>query len=427
MGTVQQRIAVVDGYRTPFLESFDEYSGLSAIDLAQQVVAKLVQATDLPPGVVDEVIFSCGAPPVIAPNIGREVVLRLGLGTSIPGYTLNQACISSFQTVINAAQQILAGKARAVICGGVEALSMAPVPFPSKLITALHELSKSGTRLRKFHSLRHLDPRDFFPKPLQFLEPSTGLSLGEHAENLAKEYSISRKAQDEFAFRSHSLAGAALREGRFAEELAPVYNGETMITVDGCIRLDTDLEQLARLTPLHDPTFGTVTSGNSTPLTDGASAVLVMREDHAKALGYRPLGYLVDHATIASDPDVQPLLGPVFATRKLFETCTVPYSSMDLIDLHEASAAAVLAVQHCFDSKTFSDEHLGGGTPIGEIDPEKLNTYGGSIALGHPYAATGCRMILRSLRELRRTSLHYALLTSGAAGAMGTSLVVETD
>lgn len=427
--TAKNRVAVVAGKRTPFVKSFSDFKDLTALDLAQHVCANVVEGIDLNPKEIDEVIYSCVISPLLTPNLAREVVLRLGWPRHIPGWSLNKACTSSLQVAISATESIMAGKNTTILCGGVECLSSAPVPFPKRLVDTLLALQKAKSVMHKLKTLQSLNLADFIPQAPKIAEASTGLTMGEHADLMAKQNGISREAQDLFAHRSHALAAAAIKDGRFAQDIAPVPlpKSEKMVSEDNCVRLEPDMDKLRKLSPVFDRNYGTVTAGNASPLTDGASAFILMREDKAKALGYKPLGYVKDYATAAVDPNFQLLLGPVPSSYKVLKQAGMSLKDMDLIDMHEAFAAQALSVIKYFPSKEFAKEHLGSDEPIGEIDMDKLNVYGGSISIGHPFAATGGRMITRSLRELQARKKQYALLTACAAGGMGVSMILEAE
>jgi acetyl-CoA acyltransferase len=260
-------------------------------------------------------------------------------------------------------------------------------------------------------------------------ELSTGLTMGESAEKMAKENGISREAQDGFALRSHRLAAAATDDGRLKEEIVRAYippDFRKSLAEDDGIRRDTNLEALAALPPVFDRKFGSLTAGNSSPLTDGAAALLMVSEDKAKALGYRPLGYLRSYAFRGVDPFDQLLIGPAYTTPMALQRAGLSLGDIDLIDLHEAFAAQVLSVLQAFESERFAREKLGRSKPIGKVDLERVNVMGGSIAIGHPFGATGARITLSILKELRRRRGGFGLVSVCAAGGLGFSMVVET-
>lgn len=421
------RVALVDGVRTPFVRAFAEFKDLNATDLARFVVRELLQKTELDPEVIDEVIMGAVLPPTHAPNIAREVVLGLGLPRRIPGFTVTRACASSVQALINAAEGIMTGEYDVVIAGGTESMSNLPVTYSKGVVDSLMALSKARTLGARMKALSGLKLEEFVPRPPEIAETSTGRSMGQHAELMARKNGISRAEQDEFALQSHLRAAAAAEDGRTAEELCPVWAPPNFAPVerDMMVRPDTSLEALGSLKPAFDRRYGTLTAGNSSGLTDGASAVLVMSEARARELGYTPLAYLKSWASTSLDPDDQLLLGPAYAIPMALDRAGLTLAEMDLVELHEAFAAQVLSVLKALESADFAREKLGRDEPVGAVDRSRLNVNGGSIALGHPFGATGTRMVLGAARELARRDARYACLSLCTAGAMGTAMVLE--
>jgi acetyl-CoA acyltransferase len=266
------------------------------------------------------------------------------------------------------------------------------------------------------------------PVPPALKEPSTGLTMGESAEKMAKENGISRRAQDEFAHRSHTLAAKAWADGRLGQDVMTVYPPPKLepFHEDNLVRKDSSLESYAKLRPVFDRKYGTITAGSSSPLTDGASALLVMREAKAKALGMKPLGFVRSWAFSAVDPSEQLLQGPVYAAPVALDRAGLTMKNMDLIDMHEAFAAQVLSNIQGLESDTFAQKKLGREERVGTVDWDRLNVMGGSIAVGHPFASTGARQILQTLRELGRRGGQFALCTACAAGGLGAAMVLES-
>jgi acetyl-CoA acyltransferase len=422
------RIAIVQGLRTPFAKQSTAYKSLSAQDLGRAVVSELVQRCGIDPKEIDMLVYGQVVPSVSAPNIAREIVLGTGLPMDIQAWSVSRACATSYQSLTSAAEAILAGQGTVAITGGADSSSDVPITVSKNLTAALIDLQKARTLGDRLEILSKLRPGDLVPVPPALKEPTTGLTMGESAEKMAKENRISREAQDEFAHRSHSLAAKAWAEGRFADEvmtlLVPPRYADS-IAEDNLVRKDSALESYAKLKPVFDRKYGSVTAGNSSPLTDGASALLVMREDKAKALGYEPLGYLKSWAYAALDPSGQLLMGPAYAVPKALDRAGVKLRDMDLVDLHEAFAAAVLSQLEGLGSKKFAEEKLGRSEAVGEVPDEKLNVLGGSIAIGHPFAATGARQITQTLRELKRRGGGLALCAACAAGGLGAAVVLE--
>jgi len=425
-----RRAAVVAGLRTPFVKAGTDFKDLSAVDLGALVVNELVARSGLAPKEFDSVVFGQVIPSPTVTLIGREMVLRSQLPRSVQAHTASRACATSIQTTTDAADQIQLGHSDCALVGGTESISDAPIFASHALAQALVELSRArslGDRLKIISSLR---PKDFTPNPPALKEPTTGLTMGESAELMAQKNGISREAQDRVALESHRRAAAAWEAGKFDQEVMhvavpPAY--ERIATRDNIVRKDTTLEALAQLKPVFDKRYGTITAGNASPLTDGAAALIVMSEEKARSLGIRPLGFVKAYAYAALDPRDQLLQGPAYAAPVALDRARLGLKDMDLVDMHEAFAAQVLSNLKAFASKDFAEKELGRKEPLGEIDPARLNVNGGSIALGHPFAATGARMILQTLRELERRKGQYALLTVCAAGALGAALVLERE
>jgi acetyl-CoA acyltransferase len=380
------------------------------------------------PKEVDMLIYGQVVPSLSAPNIAREIVLGTGLPTEIQAFSVSRACATGYQSLTSAAEAILAGQGTIAITGGADSASDVPIAVSKNLANALVDLQKARTLADRLKILSKLRPGDLVPVPPALKEPSTGLTMGESAEKMAKENGITREAQDAFAHRSHTLAAKAWNEGKFADEVMTVVvppRFTDSIAEDNLVRKDGALDAYAKLRPVFDRKYGTVTAGNSSPLTDGASALLVMREDRAKALGYTPLGYLKSWAYAALDPAGQMLLGPAYAVPKALDLAGMTLKDLDLLDFHEAFSAAVLSQLQALGSKRFAEEKLGRSEAVGNVPEEKLNVTGGSIAIGHPFAATGARQITQTLRELKRRGGGTALVTACAAGGLGAAIVLE--
>lgn len=426
---MSERVAIVDGLRTPFAKRGDALGAFDAVDLGTSVVSELVERNGLDGNDVDQVAFGQVILDVELPNIAREIVLNSPLPDEVEAYSVSEACITSYRTAVNAAATIASGNADVVIAGGVDTLSHAPVVVTDQLQAILNKLADARTVGERARLLSKLRPGDLVPKSPDLEEPSTGETMGEAAERMAKMNGISRDEQDDFAHRSHSLAAQAWERGDFDDEVLtlmtpPDYN--EVIVRDLTVRFDSDRTAYRKLKPSFDRKHGTLTAGNSTPLTDGAAALLMMSETRASEMGLEPLGFLRSSAFTAVDPADQLLIGPVFATPVALDRAGVKLGDIDLIDMHEAFAAQVLSVIKSFESKEFAADKMGRSEPIGEIDWNILNVTGGSVAIGHPFAATGARQISQTLRELRRRDGELALCTACAAGGLGAALVLET-
>jgi acetyl-CoA acyltransferase len=425
-----RRAAVVAGLRTPFVKAGTDFRELGAVDLGALVVNELVARSGVSPKEIDSVVFGQVIPSSTVTLVGREMVLRTQIPRSVQAHTVSRACATSIQTTTDAADQIQLGHSDCAISGGTESISDAPIFASRSLAQALVEFSRArslGERVKIFSRLR---PKDFAPVPPALKEPTTGLTMGESAELMAQKNAISREAQDDFAWKSHARAAAAWESGKFDADVMHVAvppRYEKVSSRDNIVRKDTSVEALAQLKPVFDRRYGTVTAGNASPLTDGAAALLLMSEGKAKALGIAPLGYVRSYAYAALDPRDQLLQGPAYAAPVALDRAGLRLADMDLVDMHEAFAVQVLSNLKAFSSRAFAEKELGRKEPLGEVDPAKLNVNGGSIALGHPFAATGARMILQTLRELERRKGQHALLTVCAAGALGAALVLERE
>jgi acetyl-CoA acyltransferase len=401
---------------------------MRSVDLGTTVVRELVQRAEISPREIGLCVYGQVVPTLDWINIAREVVLRSGLPKDMEAYSVSRACATSIQAMTSVAQEILTGQHDAGIAGGADSMSDVPLGVSKRLAHALVEAQKAkslGGRLKPFTklSLKDLVP----PMPGFSREPATGETMGEAAEKMAKMNRITRERQDVIAYESHVKAARAWADGTYAAEvmhvIPPPY--DTTADRDNNVRSDSTLEALANLLPVFDRRHGTITAGNSAPLTDGASALLVMRESKAKALGLSPLGYVKSWAYTAVDPAWQLLMSPVFAVPRALDKAGLTLAHMDLVDMHEAFAAQLASNLDALASKKFAEEWLGRSEPVGEINPAKLNVNGGSIAIGHPFAATGGRMVLSTLRELKKRGGQHALLTICAAGALGVAVVLE--
>jgi acetyl-CoA acyltransferase len=422
-----RRAALVAGLRTPFLKAGGDFRDLSAVDLGALLVNELLARSGLRPGEIDAVIFGQVVPSPLATLVAREVVLRTQLPKTVQAWTVSRACATSFQAAADAADQIALGQADAVIAGGAESLSDAPIFASRRLAQALVTASRAKGLAGKLQAFAGLRLRDVAPVPPALTEPTTGLTMGQSAEQMAQQNGIRREAQDSFACQSHRRAADAWASGKLSEEVMrvpvpPRY--DRVAGKDNIVRDDASDEALARLPPVFDRKYGTVTAGNSSPLTDGAAAVILMSEEKARALGLEPLAFVRSYAFAALDPAEQLLQGPAFAAPVALDRAGLGLADMDLVDMHEAFAAQVLSNLQWFSSRKFA-ERIGRKEPLGDVDPGRLNVNGGSIALGHPFAATGARMIWQTAKEMQRRKARHALLTACAAGAMGAAMVLD--
>jgi acetyl-CoA acyltransferase len=421
------RIAIVDGLRTPFAKQATAYHGIPAVDLGKTVVSELLAKSGIDPKDIDQLVFGQVVQMPEAPNIAREIVLGTGMNVSTDAYSVSRACATSFQAVANVAESILSGTVRVGIAGGADSSSVLPIGVSKRLARALVDVNKACTLSQRLAIFSKLKLRDLLPVPPAVAEYSTGLRMGDTAEQMAKSHGISREQQDELAHRSHTLAALAWEQGYLSSQVmaAQVPPYREVLQKDNNIRLNSEIGQYAKLRPAFDRKHGTVTAATSTPLTDGAAAVLMMSESRARELGLEPLGYLKSFAFSAIDVWEDMLLGPAYATPLALDRAGLTLADLDLIDMHEAFAAQTLANIKMLASDEFAREKLGRSQAVGEIDWDKFNVLGGSLAYGHPFAATGARMITQTLHELRRRGGKYGLTTACAAGGLGAAMILE--
>jgi acetyl-CoA acyltransferase len=422
-----RRVAIVAGLRTPFTKSGTTFRALTAQELGKLVVAELVQRSNLEPKDIDTLVFGTVVPSVLAPNIAREVSLLPMLPKGIPAVTVGRACASANQAITDAADQIVLGHADVAIAGGAESLSNVPILHSRGFSDAVVAASRAKSAPKRLGALARIRPRDLVPVTPAIAEPSTGETMGQSAEKMAKLNHIAREEQDQFALRSHRLAAAGTTDGRLTSEIMAVYvppKFETVSTSDNGVRSDTTHEQMQALKPVFDRRYGSVTAGNSSPLTDGAAAVVLMSEEAALASGHAPLAYIKSYAYAALDPGEQLLMGPVLATPVALDRAGLTLKEIDLVEMHEAFAAQVLSNLRGFESREWA-QRAGYLHPVGEVDRARLNVMGGSIAIGHPFGATGARITMTLINELRRRGGQFGLMTVCAAGGMGFAMVVE--
>ncbi|MBC3766728.1 acetyl-CoA C-acyltransferase FadI [Neptunicella marina] len=424
-----ERIAIVAGLRTPFAKMATYFHGVPAVDLGKMVVNEMMVRHNLDPKLVEQLVYGQVVQMPEAPNIAREIVLGTGMNVHTDAYSVSRACATSFQATVNVAQAMMAGDIEVGIAGGADSTSVSPIGVSKKLARALVDLQKTKTLGQKWQVLKKLGLKDLLPVPPAVAEYSTGLSMGQTAEQMAKTHNINREDQDALAHRSHSNAAASWNEGKLDDEVMTAYAEpfKGALEKDNNVRFDSKLEGYAKLRPVFDKKYGSVTAANATPLTDGASAVLMMTESKAKALGYTPLGYIKSYAFAAIDVWEDMLMGPSYATPVALDKAGMQLSDLTLIEMHEAFAAQTLANIKMFASDTFAKEKLNRSKATGEIDMDKFNVMGSSIAYGHPFAATGTRMITQMLNELNRRGGGTGLVTACAAGGLGAAMIVETE
>jgi len=416
-------IAIVEGVRTPFAKAFGALASVPADELGRVAAVEVMKRAGLRPEQVDQVVFGNVAPPADAANIARVIALRAGIPQDRIAHSVQRNCASGMEAITTAAQLIQLGEAKTVLAGGTESMSRIPLLYNDEATALYLRLGRAKSWWQRLQTLLQFRPRHFKPVlavQQGLTDPVSGLIMGATAEILAEEFSVTRQEQDAFALTSHKRATDAQKRGVLAEELTRV--GE--VREDIGPRKGQCLEVLAKLKPFFKD-GGTVTVGNSCPLTDGAAAVVVMPGEAARAEGRQPLGYLRAYAYAGCDPRRMGL-GPAYATSKLLERTGLSLSDMELIELNEAFAAQVVANERAFSSDEFARKELGRAAALGQIDPEKLNVNGGAIALGHPVGATGTRLVITLLKEMRRRGLRRGLATLCVGGGQGAALLMET-
>ncbi len=423
------RVAVVSGLRTPFAKQLTQFKNLNAIELGKMVVAELLQGAALDVREVEQIVFGNVLAMPEAPNIAREIVLGSRMRVSTDAYSVSRACATSYQSVASIADSIRLGRIQVGIAGGADSSSVVPIQVSRRLSAMLVKLSKVRTLAEKVKILTKLRLKDLSPVPPAVKEYSTGLTMGMNAEQMARDHFISRSDQDDLAHRSHLLASKAWNEGLLDNEVMTTYIPpyKDYLKKDNNIRFDSQRDAYDKLRPAFDKKYGTITAANSTPLTDGASAVLMMSEDKAKVLGYEPLGYISSYAFAAIDATHDMLMGPSYATPMVLDAMKMTLKDIDLIDMHEAFAAQTLCNINAFSSTEFAKNKLHRTRAIGNIDMQKFNILGGSLAYGHPFAATGTRQITQLLNALKRQGGGVGLATACAAGGLGAAMILEVD
>ena len=422
-------VAIIEGLRTPYAKAGTAFKNVPAVDLGATVTKELVTKTGIDPEQIDEVIVGNAGMPAEAANIARVIALRSGIPERIPAYSVQRNCASGMQAVASAYAQILAAMSDIVLVAGVESMSDYAFYISKKLrdaITAMQREKKIAARAQALLSLR---PKDFIPVVgliSGLTDPISGLIMGETAEVLVRDFGISRREQDIYALESHRRWTAANDSGKFKNEVIPVYVPPKFVAVEEDIgpRRDETMEALEKLRPYFDKRFGTITAGNSSPITDGAAASLVMSADKAKDFGYKPLGYIRAVAFAGFDPSRMGI-SPLYATHKVLQMARLTMKDIELIELNEAFAAQIIAVERAAVSKEYFAKHFSGEAPIGEFKRDIMNVNGGAIALGHPVGSSGLRIIITLLKEMERRGLSRGLATLCIGGGQGGAMIVE--
>mgnify|MGYP001560915463 FL=1 len=422
-------VVLLDGFRTPFAKAGTALARVPARELGRIAVSELLARSGVSPADVDDVIIGNVAGPADSANIARVVALLAGIPNHVPAVTVHRNCASGMESIAQAYERVASGQADLVVAGGTESMSRIPLHVSDGMTRVFERLMKARSPVQRVGALASFRPKDLTPKIALMeglMDPISGLNMGETAELLAREFGISREAQDDFALQSHRRAAAAQESGRFAEEIAPVFPApyREVVSQDVGPRKTQSLEALAKLRPYFDPRTGTVTPGNACPITDGAAAILVASAEKARALGLAPAGRIRGYAFVGLDP-AHMGLGPAHATPVALRRARVRFSDIGLIELNEAFAAQVIANEIAMGSAAYAREKLGLDAPVGEIDRSILNVNGGAIALGHPVGVSGTRLVLTLLREMRHRDVSLGLATLCVGGGQGAAFVLE--
>jgi acetyl-CoA acyltransferase len=421
-----ERIVVVNGARTPFVRARTVFQKMPASALGGVVLRETIARSDIDPALVGEVYFGIVSAPAEGTNVAREAMFDSGLPSTIPATTINRYCASSAEAAAGIMAKILAGQIDIGIAGGVESISSMRALFSQEATDFFQDFARTKTAGQKLGKLAQFRPALLAPHAPGIKEPTTGLTMGQSADLMAREFKVTREEQDQYAVESHHKAAAAWERGFYRTHVVPVGTPEgKVIDRDTDVRADTSVEKLAKLRPVFYKD-GTITAGNASPLTDGASAVLLMTESKARELKLKPLGVIRGYAAAGVDIRKEPLLiGPVYAIPRALKQAGITWTQLDLIEIHEAFAAQVLSTLRAIESREWCKEKLGLDQAIGQVDRSRLNVNGGSIPLGHPFGATGGRMILQTLHELRARKKNLGLISICAAGGLGSVMVVE--
>ncbi|TWT78994.1 Acetyl-CoA acetyltransferase [Planctomycetes bacterium CA13] len=425
---ITKPIAIVDGVRTPFAKAFGALGRVPAVELGRIAVSDSIRRCGLTPDAIDEVIIGNVAGPADSTNIARVIALKSGIPDDRIAHTVNRNCASGMESILQACNRIARGDAVTVVAGGAESMSQIPMLFSQETTEIWMRLARAKTISQRLRVLASMRPRHFKPIvgiELGLTDPVSGLNMGETAEVLAKEFAISRSDQDAFALTSHQKASAARERCFLSGEIVGVpFGHESSFDKDDGPRAGQTTEQLARLRPLFEKS-GTVTAGNSCPLTDGAAAVVLSDPDKLDRFSRPPLGY-VTAATVAGCDPRRMGLGPVYATAKLLRQTGWTLNEFDLIEINEAFAAQVIACERAMKSHSFAEKELSQSTPVGSLPMDRTNIHGGAIALGHPVGTTGTRLVLTLLRSLREAGKQKGLATLCVGGGQGVAIAVET-
>ncbi len=423
----QERIAIIGGARTPFARARSVYQKMSAAQLGGIALREAVSVTGVDPNLIDEIYMGIVSAPAEGSNIAREAQFDSGLPATIAATGINRYCASAMEAAAGIAAKISSGQIGIGLAGGVESISSVRALFSLEATNYFQDIAKAKTMGQRLGMLSKFKGAFLAPQAPGIKEPTTGLTMGQSADLMARLFKVGRAEQDQYALESHQKANAAWERGFFKSHVCkvPTPDGK-VVDRDTDVRSDSSLEKLGKLKPVFYQD-GTITAGNASPLTDGASALLLMTESRARELGLKPLGFLKSYAAAGVDIQSEPLLiGPVYAIPKALKSAGLTWDQLDLIEIHEAFAGQVIATLRAIESETFAREKLGLSKAIGSIDSTKLNPNGGSISMGHPFGATGGRLILQTLHQLKASGKQYGLISVCAAGGLGSVMILES-
>lgn len=422
-----QKVVIIDGCRTPFLRSGTDYMDLMSYQLGGYAIKGLLNKTGIEPEHIDTVIMGNVISNVKTPNVAREAALMAGVPEKTPCRTVSQACISANRAISDGCLEIMTGQADVVIAGGIDHTSDTPIQFPREMRKKLFKAQRNKTVGDNLKFMTSLRPGDFVPERPAVAEYTTKRVMGEDCDIMAARFGITREEQDEFAVRSHQLAEKAHKAGHLPEEMVEIQIPPKFkpIDKDNGIRGNSTVEKVSRLRPAFDKKFGTLTAANSSFLTDGAAAVLLMSEEKAKELGLTPKAEVVDFVFTGQSLEDELLLGPAYAVSKLLKRQNMTFDDMDVIEFHEAFAGQILSNLKALSSDEFAKENLDREKAVGKVPMHKFNLWGGSLSIGHPFGATGARLMTTTANRLQKEKGTYGLLAACAAGAHGHAMLIK--
>ncbi len=422
-----KKVVLIDGCRTPFLRSGTDYMDLMSYQLGQFAIKGLLVKTGIDPKMIDSVAMGCVISNIKTPNVAREAALTAGIPNTTPCHTVSQACISANRAIADGCLEIMTGQSDIVIAGGIDHTSDTPIQFPRKMRKKLFKAQRIKTMMDNLKFVFSLRPSDFAPERPQVAEFTTDRVMGQDCDIMAASFGITREDQDKFAVRSHQLAAKAHEAGHLPAEMVEVTIPPKFkpINRDNGVRGNSTLEKVAKLRPAFDRKFGTLTAANSSFLTDGASATLLMSEEKAKELGLTPKVEVVAFAFTGQSLEDELLLGPAYAVSKVLKKAGMELSDMDVIEFHEAFAGQILTNLKALASDEFAQKNLGRDKAVGEVDQSKFNLWGGSLSIGHPFGATGGRIMTTCANRLQQEGGKYGILAACAAGAHGHAMILK--